>query len=69
MHRLQPLQLSEPESSFPSLILSNLSHIFQRYSFSKVYYLNLRVSYGRGGVGDSPLHGNILFGVNTSDLS
>lgn len=31
--------------------LNNLFHIFQRYSFSKVYFLNLRVSYGRGDVG------------------
>lgn len=52
-----------------SYFLNNLFHIFQRYSFSKVYFLNLRVSYRRGGVGESPLHGYILFGVNISDRS
>lgn len=31
--------------------------------------MNLRVSYRRGGVGESPLHGYILFGVNISDRS
>lgn len=65
--RLQLLQLSEPESDFLFYLFNDRFQLFQRYSFSNVYFLNVCVNYRRVVLG-KVLYLAILFGVNISNL-